>query len=134
MKFGRGTFVAARDNPQLRYYALAAVYALDEPVSRISCTIVQPRFGGNADPIRVAVLDAVELVEFSFELMNAARAALAPDAPTIAGAHCKFCRAQNYCLAYQNMKNADLYYEFSLPAEGDTGTPKVGSSHAGHTV
>jgi Protein of unknown function (DUF2800) len=132
-KYGRGTFVPARGNPQMLYYALGATYALGEPVSRVSMTVVQPRFGGNADPIRTVVLDAVELAEFSFTLMNAARAALAPDAPTVAGNHCRFCRAQGSCLTYQNMKSQAAYHQFALPVEGDTGTPATGSSsHAGH--
>jgi Protein of unknown function (DUF2800) len=113
LKYGRGTWVPAKNSPQLRYYALGAACTIDEPVSRVSMTVVQPRFS-NADPIRTWSIDAVELAEFSFELMARARAALEPDAPTIAGEWCKFCPAKNSCLAFQNVKSSATYHEFRL--------------------
>ncbi len=112
-KYGRGQWVSAKNNVQLLYYALGAACAIDEPISRINMTVIQPRFAGG-DPIRTAVVDATELAEFSFELMARARAALEPDAPTIAGGHCKFCRAKGSCLSYQNARNEAAYHAFDL--------------------
>jgi uncharacterized protein DUF2800 len=112
-KFGH-TWVPANSNSQLQYYALGIVSELAElPVSRISMTIIQPHFT-NADPIRTWSIDAVELAEFSFKLIERARAALEPDAPTIAGDWCKFCPAKGVCLAYQNARSEQAYPQFSL--------------------
>jgi uncharacterized protein DUF2800 len=112
-KYGRGQWVPARNNVQLLYYALGAVCAIDEPISRVYLTVVQPRFA-NADPIRTWVVDAPELAEFSFELITRARAALEQNAPTIAGEHCKFCGAKGSCLSYQNARSDAAYHAFDL--------------------
>ncbi len=117
-KYGKGTWVPAKRNAQLEYYALGAVCAINEPVSRISMTIVQPRFS-NADPVRTWSIDAVELAEFSIDLMTRARAALEHDAPTLAGQWCKFCVAKNSCLAFQNAKATAAYDEFRLTDADD---------------
>ena len=120
LKFGRGTWVSAKRNVQMLYYALGVTLSIDEPVSRVSMTIVQPRFN-SGDPIRSWSIDAIELAEFSFELMAAAHAALEPDAPTRAGTWCRFCPAQNSCLSFQNMKANAAYHEFKLTDVDDAG-------------
>jgi Protein of unknown function (DUF2800) len=102
LKYGKGVWVPARNNSQLKYYAIGACLAIDDPVSTIVMTVVQPRVSG--DPIRSATIGAIELVEWSFELLAAAAATQAPDAPLVAGTHCKFCPAQTTCLAFQNAK------------------------------
>jgi hypothetical protein len=113
LKYGKGVWVSAKDNPQLLYYALGAVLALGEPVSRINMTIVQPRFAGG-DPIRGATVDAIALSEWSFTLIDHARAALAPDASLVAGAWCRFCPAKNSCPARRLAKAEAAFREFSL--------------------
>jgi hypothetical protein len=115
LKYGRGVWVTARDNPQLLYYALGAALAIDGPVSAIVMTIVQPRTKGDVE--RTATIDAVELVEWGFELLAAAAATQAPNAPLAAGAHCKFCPAKGTCLAFQNEKYAAAYHQFSIVAD-----------------
>ena len=84
LKYGKGVFVNARDNPQLRYYALGA--ALVSPVATIVSTVVQPRTKG--DPIRSAIIDADELAEWAVWLIDRAHAALDPAAERVAGSHC----------------------------------------------
>jgi hypothetical protein len=113
LKYGKGVWVNAKNNTQLKYYALGAIALVNAPIAKVVTTIIQPRFH-NADPIRSAVLDVIELAEFSIELMAAATATLKPDAPTIAGSHCKFCPAQTACLAYQNLRQQKAYHEFQL--------------------
>jgi len=95
LKYGRGTLVEAVDNPQLRYYALGAMLALDEPVATVDVVIVQPRAGG----IREASYSAIDLMEWSVDLLEAAKATLAKDAPRVAGDHCKYCRGRVGCPA-----------------------------------
>jgi hypothetical protein len=112
-KYGRGVWVPARGNQQLRYYTLGAASLVDGPVSSVVTIVVQPRFA-NGDPIRAAAFDAIELAEWSIHLMARARAALEPNAPTIAGPHCKFCPAQPTCLAFQKSRQVAAFHEFTL--------------------
>ena len=55
-KYGKGVWVAAEDNTQLKYYALGAALSINDPVSTISMTICQPRYGGSSDPSAAQVL------------------------------------------------------------------------------
>jgi hypothetical protein len=112
-KFGRGTWVSAKDNPQVRYYALGAALSIDTPVTKVIATIIQPRFA-NAEPIRTVVIDAIELAEWSFELIERAHATREPDAPAVPGDHCKFCPAKGSCLAHQMRRATDAFHEFTL--------------------
>jgi hypothetical protein len=120
-KYGRGVWVPARNNQQLRYYALGAALMVDGPVSNIVTIVVQPRFA-NGDPIRAATFDAIELAEWSIHLMARARAALEPNALTVAGPHCKFCAAQPTCLAYQQSRQVAAFHEFTLADAQSSGT------------
>ena len=93
-KFGAGVAVEAAGNPQLRYYALGAlVSAGDLPVSEIEAVIVQPRAGG----VKAETIDAVDLMDYAADLLEAAQAAMAKDAPRKAGEHCRWCRAKPHC-------------------------------------
>jgi hypothetical protein len=114
LKFGSGIYVKAKDNPQLRYYALAAAATFDIPVSTVITTVVQPRFGGSSDPIRSAIVHAEDMAAFAIELLACASIAMRSDAPFNAGAWCKFCAAKPTCAAYQNFQRAELYREFDL--------------------
>jgi uncharacterized protein DUF2800 len=114
LKFGSGIYVRAKGNSQLRYYALAAAATFQVPVSTVVTTVVQPRFGGNADPIRSAIVHAEDMAEFAIELLECARIAMRHDAPFVAGAWCKFCAAKPTCATYQNFQRTELYREFDL--------------------
>ena len=111
-KFGKGVLVMARNNPQLQYYAIGAMLHLGLPVETVITTVVQPRFQG-ADPIRSSVLSFAELVDFGTNLMARAREALRPDAPRVAGSHCKFCPARPSCPEYQRSRITAAYHEFA---------------------
>ena len=76
--------MVAKDNTQLRYYALAAALTFDIPVSMVVTTVIQPRFAGSSDPIRSAMVDAVEMAEFAIELIDRAHVAMQPNAPILA--------------------------------------------------
>jgi Protein of unknown function (DUF2800) len=114
LKFGAGVYVRAKGNPQLRYYALAAAATFELPVSTIVTTVVQPRFGCNADPIRSAIVHADEMAEFAIELIKCAETAMRHDAPFVAGSWCKFCAAKNTCATFQGFQRTELYREFDL--------------------
>lgn len=98
LKYGRGVWVPAEGNPQLLYYALGATLALglDQPVTEIEATIVQPR-NTRGGAVRSTTVTPMELLEWSGDLIEHAHAALAPDAPLVAGDHCGFCPVAGKC-------------------------------------
>ncbi len=108
------------DMPQLRYYALGAVLALgpSKPVGEVEVTIVQPN--GTGEPVRRATFDAVELTEWSLELIERAEATQRPDAPRVVGAWCRWCPARGVCPTRAAEALAVAQIEFAdavLPAD-----------------
>lgn len=89
--------VDANQNPQLKYYALGAMLVLDAaglPVTSVRAAIVQPRRKNTS-----CEYEATELLAWSLELMEAAHATQAPDAPLNPGSWCGFCLAAGDCRA-----------------------------------
>jgi hypothetical protein len=117
LKFGRGVVVEAQDNPQLLYYALGAVLALKVRPDLIRVHIVQPRADHPEGPHRQAEYTWDDLLAFRRELMDAAHATLADDAPLQAGDHCRFCPAKAVCPEQYNNAVAVAQIEFDVPAE-----------------
>lgn len=102
MKFGQGVVVEVVDNVQTMTYALGAALALGQrPITDVEMTIVQPRAPHADGPIRTQVISYLDLIEFAGQLMAAARATQQPDAPLVAGEHCRFCPASGACPAQQ---------------------------------
>lgn len=100
-KHGYGV-VDVVDNPQLIAYALATVDTLQlwGSITKVVTTIVQPRKGHIDGPIRSC--------EYSLEYLRdqwwpkyyeAVKEGENPNAPTVAGPHCKHCLARGYCRA-----------------------------------
>jgi hypothetical protein len=106
-KFGRGVAVDAEDNPQLKYYALAAMhtpatakfFADDKPVEVF---IAQPRVN-DGERFTRWMTTTRQLEAFGVELRMAVETALLPDAPLKMGPYCKFCSAKSGCPLYQNL-------------------------------
>lgn len=90
-------YVDAEGNEQLRYYALGALFSFDEmpAVDEIEVVIVQPNSTGDA--VKRDTFTIVDLIEWSMDLMDHARATLEPDAPLSAGDWCMFCKAKGKC-------------------------------------
>jgi hypothetical protein len=102
-KYGRGIPVEAKGNPQLRYYALgAALKKHNRGVSVVETVIVQPRCPHPDGPIRSDEISAMELLDWSADLVNAAKATAEPDAPLNPGDWCKFCPAAATCPALRD--------------------------------
>jgi hypothetical protein len=95
--------------PQLRYYALGAMLVLGQgrAIRRVVCIIVQ------RDVVKTAEVDPVELVEWSLELMQHARAALQPGAAFQAGPWCRFCPISGKCTAQADANLKAARAEFS---------------------
>lgn len=111
-KFGRGVAVDAEDNPQLKYYALAAMhtpataqfFSDDKPVELF---IAQPRVN-DGEPFTRWMTTTRQLEAFGVELRTAVETALLPDAPLKMGPYCKFCSAKSGCPLYQNLADDAL--------------------------
>jgi hypothetical protein len=117
LKYGQGVVVEAKGNKQLRYYALGAALSLDDPhypIDKVVMTIVQPRALHTDGPIRSDEATHIELIEFAAELMDAARKTLEPDAPLVAGTHCRFCPASGVCPAQRDRALAVAQSEFDI--------------------
>lgn len=142
LKGGRGIVVEAKENKQLRTYALGAVLANPGPWKRVKATIVQPRAPHPDGRIRSEEFDIVELMDWTHDLLNAMHgakvAAVHYDAAknphgveSVAewaasflepGDHCTFCRAKPTCPALQSkaLETAQVMFE---PATGKPSAP-----------
>jgi hypothetical protein len=100
-KHGVGVAVEAEGNPQLRYYALGALLSLDddEPCDKITAVIIQPRAQHTDGPIRSETIESGDLIDFAADLVDGVKKTLQPDAPLVAGRHCRFCKAAPLCPA-----------------------------------
>lgn len=98
LKYGVGIVVEVDDNVQTMYYALGVALELHPlPITGITLTIVQPRVGHVDGHIRSIEISYLDLIEFANRLLAAARRTIQPNAPLVAGEHCRFCPASGIC-------------------------------------
>ena len=95
-KFGDGVAVDAVENPQLMFYAAAAMRTEGskwafEGATEIECIIIQP------PSIRRWVTTPKRIAEFEQQLVAAVKTAMKPDAPLMHGDHCRWCAAKPIC-------------------------------------
>ena len=95
-KFGDGVMVEVEENPQLMFYAAAAMRTPDaqwafDGVTEIECIIVQP------PEIRRWVTTPARIAQFELELVQAVKQAEKPDAKLAVGDHCRWCAAKPIC-------------------------------------
>ncbi len=113
LKYGRGILVSAKDNPQLRLYALGALCGYDYiyDIKSVTMTIYQPRM----DNISSQIITADELVEWGGEAVKPkARDAYNSIGECNPGKHCDegFCRARAICKAYSDRQSELARYDF----------------------
>lgn len=100
LKYGKGVQVYAENNPQLRLYAMGAVYLLGDlfDINHITVTVFQPRL----NHISSETLSFKELMDFGEYVKKRAELTEMPNAQCVAGKHCDkgFCRARPRCRAY----------------------------------
>lgn len=106
LKFGRGVMVSAQ-SLQLADYGLLAM--LNFPIQggwdQIECIIYQPRAPRDDEKLKRHIYTENELsTEFLGKLLQAMTEAVQPDAPLVAGPHCKdtFCAAAATCPALRD--------------------------------
>lgn len=95
-KFGDGVMVDAVENPQLLFYAAAAMRTdkvswVFKGVEEIECIIVQPPM------VKRWITTPARVQEFEQELAYAVRLSTWDTAPIQAGDHCKWCSAKPIC-------------------------------------
>jgi len=95
-KFGSGVPVPADDNPQLMFYAAAAMRTPEvqwvfDDCDEIECIIVQP------PSVKRWTTDKKRIKAFEQELLMAVKIAQLPDAPINTGDHCRWCAAKPTC-------------------------------------
>ena len=117
-KFGSGIPVSAEENPQLMFYAAAAMRSAKTQwvfhgAETIELVIVQPPH------IRRWEVSRRRLEVFEIDLRNAVRQSEAPEAPVKHGDWCKFCPAKPICPA---MNGA---VERALKTQLDTVSPEL---------
>lgn len=95
LKYGAGVKVDAKNNPQLRLYALGAYDELGFlfSIGTVTVTIVQPRNGG----VSSETLSVAQLMKWGELIKPIAKLAFDGKGEFKAGEHCKFCRASNIC-------------------------------------
>lgn len=96
-KHGAGIPVKVEGNPQLMYYALGALLTLKYPAVKVRIGVVQPRCEHPAGPVRWWEISAIDLIDFSADLKEYARATEQDTAPLVPGEHCRFCPAAALC-------------------------------------
>ena len=95
-KFGDGVTVTAEENPQLMFYAAAAMRTdatkwAFEGATEIECIIIQP------PTIRRWTTTPARIAQFEQQLVAAVKQAMKPDAPLQHGDHCRWCAAKPIC-------------------------------------
>lgn len=101
-KHGAGVPVEVEGNEQLMYYALGALLENSYPVGTVDVGIVQPRIDHPDGPVRSVKIDVLDLMEWSADLVDWAKATEVDDAPLNPGpAQCKWCDAKAFCPALQ---------------------------------
>lgn len=117
-KHGKGVEVDAKNNPQMRLYALGALerYSILYPIKKVTMTIIQPRINNySTDSISVA-----ELRDWGTNVVKpAADMAMHGDGEAHPGDWCRFCRARKECRA-----RAEYYKAFGQKIR-EAGDPKL---------
>ena len=112
-KFGSGVPVPADDNPQLMFYAAAAMrtpevqWVFDE-CDEIECIIVQP------PSVKRWVTTTKRIKAFEQELAMAVKIAQMPDAPLNAGDHCRWCAAKPTCPKMTGLADRALHAQLDI--------------------
>lgn len=125
-KHGRGKVVEVRDNPQLLYYALGAIFKVcvtkaDLPET-IDIIIVQPRAAHRDGPVRKDTYTLAQLQGFAKELVAKAKKTEIPGQKPVPGSWCQFCNANGTtCMAPAEKAMELLEMSFEDLTEEETG-------------
>jgi hypothetical protein len=112
-KFGSGVAVDATDNPQLMFYAAAAMRTPEvqwvfEGCDEVECIIVQP------PSVKRWVTTTKRIKAFEQELAMAVKISQSPDAPLNTGDHCRWCAAKPTCPKMTGMVERSLHAQLDI--------------------
>ena len=113
LKYGAGVKVDAKNNSQLRLYALGAYSELNflYEIENVTVTIVQPRNGG----LSCETLSVEELLKWGEKVKRIAELAFKGEGEFKAGEHCKFCKAANVCKHFADYQLEVVKDDFDDP-------------------
>lgn len=114
LKYGKGVYVDATENPQLMLYGLGALYQnmLLYDIRNVRLTVVQPRL----DSISSWEISSEDLLDWGLNTVAPlAEKAHAGEGELVPGDHCRWCKVKPRCpaLAEQNLEIAK--HEFQAP-------------------
>lgn len=112
-KNGAGIPVDVENNNQLMYYGLAALLETGVLCDWVELVIAQPNCDHRDGPIRKWRISSLDLLEFSADLIEAAKRTEDPNAPLASGPHCRFCPAVAKCTLLQEQALITAQSEFS---------------------
>lgn len=120
LKYGKGVPVSAKDNPQLRLYALGAFlkYGMLFDIDSVKMTINQPRLQSvSTDEISAddLLIWAQDIVKPAAELAYKGEGEFCPSEEA-----CRWCRAKAVCRARADEAIATAMLDFAMPAEDGT--------------
>ena len=117
LKFGRGVPVDAKDNPQLRLYALGGWYKYKDAhpnVTEVEYTIHQPRL----ESITTDATTLDKLLDWAEHVVKPkAKKAWNGQGDFVPGDHCMFCKAKPTCRARAEFLDAAAINEFRKPPQ-----------------
>lgn len=111
LKYGKGVPVSAKNNPQMRLYALGAIseFSFLYDIENVKMTIIQPRL----DSISTDEISTKDLLGWAEKVLKpTAELAFKGEGEFKAGEHCGFCRAKTECKARADMNMEIAKYEF----------------------
>lgn len=115
-KHGKGVPVAAKDNPQMRLYALGALkrYApiFGDTIKKVRMSIDQPRL----DSYTMDTITVEELRAWGDSIKPIAQKAFSGLGEFVPGDHCRFCRGKAQCRARANVNTALEDFKDCIPA------------------
>lgn len=113
LKYGAGVKVDAKNNPQLRLYALGAYSELSflYQINDVTVTIVQPRNGG----VSSESFSVEDLLKWGEKVKKIAELAFEGKGEFKAGDHCKFCKAANVCKHFADYQLEVVKDDFDDP-------------------
>lgn len=121
-KHGAGVPVEVDDNAQLLYYGLGGALRMhNRGLHKIEIQIIQPRCPHGDGPIRTAIYDAIDVMDFAADLKEAALRTEDPNAPLNPGKWCRWCAAAGFCPAIAKQAVETATQEFGAGLDYEPG-------------
>lgn len=107
-KYGKGVPVEVTGNKQMMIYGIAAMGHWPNATRKeVELVIIQPRAPHADGPVRRWVVSVESLRRTAAELKTAVAATREPNAPLVAGSHCRWCAAKTECpTIYEGVQKA----------------------------